>query len=139
MFLSTSQSPNFSYPICAHRSTGFAVMFALGEVEALIAAFTCLLLLILFLGTLLQRKTKTGLMCQGFHSVSAQLNQYDCLKVCIACVAVIPINKTHKYTLSINSSTGKGVCQCQRCCVQQNNLYYLYISLHNICTQIVLN
>lgn len=46
---------DFSRSICAHRSTGLAVVFALGEIEALVAAFTRLLLFVLFPGTLLEK------------------------------------------------------------------------------------
>lgn len=42
----------------AHRSAGLAVVFALGEIEALAAAFTRLLLFVLFPGTLLELKKK---------------------------------------------------------------------------------
>lgn len=40
-------------PAGAHRSAGLAVMFALGEVEALVAAFARLLLFVLFPGAFL--------------------------------------------------------------------------------------
>lgn len=63
-------------PLCAHRSTGFAVVFALGEVEAFVAAFTCLLLLLLLLGTFLKnRETNSvskSVQSQG-HLISMHL------------------------------------------------------------------
>lgn len=63
------QRPNLSRSICAHRSAGLAVMFALGEIEALAAAFTCLLLLLLFLGTLLEKKR---IVCKGLQPAQFQ-------------------------------------------------------------------
>lgn len=79
-FISTSYQtlPDFlSCPICAHRSAGLAVVFALGKMEALIAAFTCLLLLLLFPGTLLaNNKTNTiHLSSFSFCSLSAPLHK----------------------------------------------------------------
>lgn len=52
MFIYPQQWPNGS--ICTYRSAGFAVMLALGEIEALIAASARLFLFLLFLGALLK-------------------------------------------------------------------------------------
>lgn len=81
-------------------------MFALGEIEALIAPFTCLLLFLFFPGTLLEKKTHTGVMCQGSCSISAQLNQKEFLTACLAspfvCLAaclpfLLSTNKIHTH------------------------------------------
>lgn len=60
------------------------MVFALGEVEALAAAFTRLLLFLLFPGTLLENKLeKKNTMCHVSRSlvcsVSAQLKQKECM------------------------------------------------------------
>lgn len=60
-------SPQPPLPLCAHRSTGFAVVLALGKVEALVAAFTCLLFLLL--GTFLEnRETHTNNVSRSVQS-----------------------------------------------------------------------
>lgn len=45
----------------AHRSAGLAVMFAFGEVEALVAAFARLLLFLLFPGAFLENQINKSL------------------------------------------------------------------------------
>lgn len=76
------QRPNLSRSICAHRSAGLAVMFALGEIEALAAAFTCLLLLLLFLGTLLEKK---GLCVKAFSLLSFSTSEAKGMSDSLSC------------------------------------------------------
>lgn len=51
------QAPR-SLVVLAYRSAGLAVVFTLGEIEALAAALTRLLLFVLFPGTLLELERK---------------------------------------------------------------------------------
>lgn len=64
------------------------MVFALGEVKALVAAFTRLLLFLLFPGTLLEnikkQKHRSYVSRSSDCSVSAQLNQKECLTACLA-------------------------------------------------------